>query len=989
MSSPHIIERNAICISGQLGSLYDASSETFLNCCSFKKLDNSQYQPNFTLHISRGKEDNNTISFLKKINFNDALLQSILFGLVTPSGVSSFVNYNHSINENTLFLYYSYGHTTQKLNVTAMKADKAISLPSNSNNATHMVTEIIYGFEILCVIHGLTMKSIDTIEKLLHKIWSRVPSDNKSFELTGDEQHQINELHDVTIYGSETCINNSNASSFLTVLTHLQEWHKNSSFYHPILYRMCSLEWLYEGRSFLKLCLLSNDDNSYIEQIGLIIMQTDHKLKNLQQMYKSRPKNDDNLISDKWLEDTPERLGILFSIYDEYRTKLQSKLVDIRRGTGKLTDINSEISEERYSSLKAIAINTFRDELEQWLTKHQLIKKLQDGNITYFNINIFQGSNHLFTTIQYIDEVINTHFSKEYGHVVLWYSSDRLKRENSDEWERLYTQIIEKRQKSNEQISLIYVDFSHCQYKLTEYRVRDLSLGLPSKTQNKNRRGHRLPEPSQEITSLPSSLPSKTKTSSVTELNVLLMGETGVGKSTFINAFVNYLSFDTLEQAEQNKPIVLIPVSFLLTIGNQFNEFTVKLGNIDSNENHEHQGQSVTQECKSYVFNLNEQLRLRLIDTPGMGDTRGFSQDEKNIDHIITYINNLSHLNAISTFFAPGDTGPLLQEIIVQEYRNEILFKKNNTFCFDSESFRYLAARKCNVDFDEFIQQESINSWKTSVTESVRLLKFILRCKPYYLNDEQSVRKAALDIRMLSRPLMETLRSILYNWKLCETGYTTHKIILNSNSVTSKLCTKCVERKMVTVEHFHKIEYESKKRKTAQDCLCSIDEEHFLIEHIVKYELISEAMDQSCNQLENRFSDLLLKCDKLAHFLRQKELSTSNDPFALVLEKFFEEQQQICQTPNIDHTMNKKILDSLQSIKKMRMENQQKLLDSDENYSLSKLYQLVNQLKHIPDVEKQINSIEKSRQFKMQANEYRVELPLNRSKIFADFSDSK
>ncbi|CAF3896050.1 unnamed protein product [Rotaria sp. Silwood1] len=803
MSSPHIIERNAICISGQLGSLYDVSSETFLNCCSFKKLDNSQCQPNFTLHISRGKEVKNTISFLKKINFNDALLQSILFGLVTPSGVSSFVNYNHSTNENTLFLYYSYGHTTQKLNVTAMKADKAISLPSNSNNATHMVTEIIYGFEILCVIHGLTMKSIDTIEKLLHKIWSRVPSDNKSFELTGDEQHQINELHDVTIYGSETCINNSNASSFLTVLTHLQEWHKNSSFYHPILYRMCSLEWLYEGRSFLKLCLLSNDDNSYIEQIGLIIMQTDHKLKNLQQMYKSRPKNDDNLISDKWLEDTPERLGILFSIYDEYRTKLQSKLVDIRRGTG-----------------------------------------------------------------------------------------------------------------------------------------------------------HRLPEPSQEITSLPSSLPSKTKTSSVTELNVLLMGETGVGKSTFINAFVNYLSFDTLEQAEQNKPIVLIPVSFLLTIGNQFNEFTVKLGNIDSNENHEHQGQSVTQECKSYVFNLNEQLRLRLIDTPGMGDTR-------------------------------GDTGPLLQEIILQEYRNEILFKKNNTFCFDSESFRYLAARKCNVDFDEFIQQESINSWKTSVTESVRLLKFILRCKPYYLNDEQSVRKAALDIRMLSRPLMETLRSILYNWKLCETGYTTHKIILNSNSVTSKLCTKCVERKMVTVEHFHKIEYESKKRKTAQDCLCSIDEEHFLIEHIVKYELISEAMDQSCNQLENRFSDLLLKCDKLAHFLRQKELSTSNDPFALVLEKFFEEQQQICQTPNIDHTMNKKILDSLQSIKKMRMENQQKLLDSDENYSLSKLYQLVNQLKHIPDVEKQINSIEKSRQFKMQANEYRVELPLNRSKIFADFSDSK
>lgn len=36
-------------------------------------------------------------------------------------------------------------------------------------------------------------------------------------------------------------------------------------------------------------------------------------------------------------------------------------------------------------------------------------------------------------------------------------------------------------------------------------------------------------------------------------MNILLMGKTGIGKSTFINAFGNYLKYDTLKQATKNK----------------------------------------------------------------------------------------------------------------------------------------------------------------------------------------------------------------------------------------------------------------------------------------------------------------------------------------------------------------------------------------------------------------------------------------------------
>ncbi|CAF2857121.1 unnamed protein product [Rotaria sp. Silwood2] len=91
-----------------------------------------------------------------------------------------------------------------------------------------------------------------------------------------------------------------------------------------------------------------------------------------------------------------------------------------------------------------------------------------------------------------------------------------------------------------------------------------------------------------------------------------------------------------------------MPVSLMMTIGDHFEEKIIKFGNEDSNEDHDHPGQSVIQNCRSYVLPLlNTQMKVRMIDASGMEDTRGLTQDDVNIQHIISYISNLLYLNAM------------------------------------------------------------------------------------------------------------------------------------------------------------------------------------------------------------------------------------------------------------------------------------------------------------------------------------------------------
>ena len=165
------------------------------------------------------------------------------------------------------------------------------------------------------------------------------------------------------------------------------------------------------------------------------------------------------------------------------------------------------------------------------------------------------------------------------------------------------------------------------------------------------------------------------------ELNILILGETGVGKSTWINGFQNYLHYESLEEAEANVLFSLIPSQFTVC-DESYNTITVSTGE-DKNEI-QSTGKSATQECKVYSF-VRDNTKIKLIDTPGVGDTRGIDQDKMNFQNILKTLSYLEELHGICILLKPNNSRLnimfkfCIKELLTYLHRDA---SSNIMFCF-------------------------------------------------------------------------------------------------------------------------------------------------------------------------------------------------------------------------------------------------------------------------------------------------------------------
>ena len=113
---------------------------------------------------------------------------------------------------------------------------------------------------------------------------------------------------------------------------------------------------------------------------------------------------------------------------------------------------------------------------------------------------------------------------------------------------------------------------------------------------------------------------------------MLLIGETGSGKTSLINLFCNCALIESLGGDEQQLGMQMSKVK-------AFHDIT-----LESSESKKME--SKTSGAKEYFTMLNK-LDIGIIDTPGFGDTRGFEKDSENIKKIIEILKHTEHINCV------------------------------------------------------------------------------------------------------------------------------------------------------------------------------------------------------------------------------------------------------------------------------------------------------------------------------------------------------
>ena len=221
---------------------------------------------------------------------------------------------------------------------------------------------------------------------------------------------------------------------------------------------------------------------------------------------------------------------------------------------------------------------------------------------------------------------------------------------------------------------------------------------------------------------------------------MLILGETGSGKSTLINTMTNYLRDGSLKNLK-----VAIPTMYLKTTEEFKNsEFDVK-----------NNGKSQTKEPIEYKFNIDDE-QICILDTPGLCDTEGLEKDNENLEKIVNSAikidklsgiilvmngtnsrvnNNIKHvLNKFNGFFPDS----VMKNIIVvftccrEETCNfksldklgikphKVIYMNNSAFSVDPRKYNLEADQITNIEWNKSMEMSKniVNELKSLSTTS-------------------------------------------------------------------------------------------------------------------------------------------------------------------------------------------------------------------------------------------------------------------------------
>ena len=285
-------------------------------------------------------------------------------------------------------------------------------------------------------------------------------------------------------------------------------------------------------------------------------------------------------------------------------------------------------------------------------------------------------------------------------------------------------------------------------------------------------------------------------------LNILLLGETRVGRLKFINAFCNYLTFDSFESARNGE---LQPLIFSkLRIEGKTNRCGAR-DDAEGASNRE-RCSSCTHFCRADTFTQEgENRKIRLIDIPEIR-SNGFTCDEQTMKGIVSCLSKYEVLHAICMLFDANevDCNPYVERFNVQllalfhkDATSNIVFcftnssptifqaaaalhflqgmlyasqqtaaiklDKESMYHFDSEGFRYLACEKRGLSFKTTQTNVFKSSWERSSDEASRLIKHIASLEPHDVMSTLSLNLVRDILAGIDGPLAMIVEALQHN----------------------------------------------------------------------------------------------------------------------------------------------------------------------------------------------------------------------------------
>jgi len=250
---------------------------------------------------------------------------------------------------------------------------------------------------------------------------------------------------------------------------------------------------------------------------------------------------------------------------------------------------------------------------------------------------------------------------------------------------------------------------------------------------------------------------------------MILIGESGVGKSTWINAFANYCTFSSVEEAVKAGGVFPIPCTFETET-----DETIHIssdGNVIPATSHAAEvGESVTQMPGVYSFEYKN-TQINLIDTPGMNDTQDTSdhdKDKQHVNDILSILSTYDEIHAICilvkasenllskalkytltellghldkdacnnvifvfTYAASTNFNPVKIQKILQKFLKDkevrIPLTKSTVYCFENNTMDYLAECKTKIPQaqDDHSKIFAHTNWEKSARSTIEMLDYV------------------------------------------------------------------------------------------------------------------------------------------------------------------------------------------------------------------------------------------------------------------------